>query len=109
LTVRLESRTRDQGRGLRDQLRNVVKPVGSRSQIEDGGDSTEIELAIKMRKQLVIARELAAQGVAERIGIDRDQEQPGLAEVMLSRGLRHLSRGGEMNEPVAGVIRAAAE
>ena len=50
----------------------------------------EIEFAIEMRKQLVIARALPAQRRAKRIGIDLDQEQAGLAEEMLSRGLRDL-------------------
>src|SRR4029453_2497282 len=62
-----------------------------------------------MRKQLVIARRFPAQRVAERIRIDRDQEQPGLPEKMFSRGFGDLGGGGEMNKPVAGVISAAAE
>ena len=76
------------------KLRDVVKAVGARVQIEDGDDRAEIEFAIEMRKQLVVARALPAQRVAQRIGIDRDQEQAGLAEKMFSRGFRDL-RGVE--------------
>src|SRR4051794_12849415 len=61
-----------------------------------------------MRKQFVVARALPAQRLAERIGIDRDQEQAGLAEEMFSRGLGDLGCGGEMNKAVARIIGAAA-
>ena len=67
--------------------------VGARPQVEDGGDSAEIEFAIEMREQLLIARRLPAQRITQRIGIHRDQEQSGLAEKMLFRGFRDL-RGG---------------
>ena len=60
--------------------------VGARVHVEHARHRAEIELAIEMRKQLVVARALPAQRLAERIGIDLDQEQPGLAEEMLSRG-----------------------
>ena len=49
----------------------------------DAGDRAEIEFAVEMRKQLVVARALPAQCRSQRIGIDRDQEQAGLAEEML--------------------------
>ena len=71
-------------------------------------DRAEIEFAIEMREQLVIARALPAQRIAERIGIDLDQEQAGLAEEMLARGPGHLRRRGKMNEAVAQVVGAAA-
>ena len=61
----------------------------------------QIELAIEMRKQLAVARRFPAQRLAQRVGIDLDQEQPGLAEEMLSGRLRQLRRGGKMNEAVA--------
>ncbi len=61
------------------------------------GDRAEIEFAVEMRKQLVVARRLPAQRVAQRVGIDRDQEQSGLAEEMLSRRLGDL-RGRARNE-----------
>src|SRR5437868_3907078 len=83
--------------------------VGARAQIEDGGDRAEIEFAIEMRKQFAVARRLKAQRVAERIDIHRDQEQPGLAREMFSRGLADLGGGREMNKPVAGIIGAAAK
>ena len=66
-------------RGSRHQLRKVVIAVRPRAQVEDGGYRAEVEFAIEVRKQLVVARGLPAQRVAERIGIDGDQEQPGLA------------------------------
>src|SRR5260221_3264793 len=68
----------------------------------------EIELAMEMRKQLVVARALPAQGIAERARVDLDQEQAGLAEIVLSRGVFDLGGGREMNEAVAGVIGASA-
>src|SRR5204862_8023696 len=82
-------------RGCRGELRHVVKAVGARPQIEDRGDGAEIELAIEMRKQLVVARGLPAQPVAQRVGIDGDQKQPGLPDIMLSRGFGTLRGGGE--------------
>ena len=42
-------------------------------------DRAEIEFAVEMRKQFVVARALPAQRVAQRVGVDRDQEQSGLA------------------------------
>src|SRR4249919_483051 len=59
-----------------------------------------------MREQLVVARGLPAQGIAQRKGIDRDQEQPGLPEIVLARRLRDLGGGGKMNVSVAQVVAA---
>ena len=84
-----------------------MRAVGPRPQVEDRGDRADIEFAIEMRKQLVVARALPAQGVAERVGIDGDQEQPGLAEIMLPRRLGDLGGGGEMDEAVAQVVGTA--
>src|SRR6185437_4313575 len=98
---------RRQRRGSRFQLRNVVIAVGPRPHVEDRGDGADIEFAIEMGEQFVIARALPAQGAAERIDIDGDQEQAGLAEIMLPRRLRDLGGGGEMNEAVAQVVRTA--
>src|ERR1700710_1989298 len=61
-----------------------------------------------MRKQFVVARGLPAQGIAERVGIDRNQKQAGLAEEMLLGGLGHLRGRGKMNEAVADVVGTAA-
>ncbi len=69
--------------------------------LEHAGDRAEIEFAIEMRKQFVVARALPAQRLAQRIGIDLDQEQPGLAEEMFLRGLRHLRGRGKMDKAVA--------
>jgi len=84
-----------------------VTAVGTRAQVEDLDDRAEVEFAIEMREQLVIARPLPAQRVAERVGIDRDQKQAGLAELVLARGLGDLGCGGKMDEAVACVVRTA--
>ena len=68
----------------------------------------EIEFAIEMRKQLVIARALPAQRAAERIDIDFDQEQAGLSGEEFSRGLGDLGCGREMDIAVARIVSAAA-
>src|ERR1700744_4295787 len=69
----------------------------------------EIELAIEMREQVVVARAFPPQRIAERIRIDRDQEQADLPEEMLSCGFRDLPGGREMNEAIAQVVGAAVE
>src|SRR5262245_6749607 len=61
-----------------------------------------------MREQLVVARRLPAQRLTERIGIDRDQEQPGLSEEMFSRGFGNLRGCGEMDVAVPVIVGAAA-
>src|SRR5258706_9485291 len=60
-----------------------------------------------MRKQLVIARGLPPQRVAQQVGVDRNQKQSGLPEEVLPCGFRHLRRGGKMNEAVADIVGAA--
>jgi len=69
-----------------------VIAVGPRAHIENAGDRAEIEFAIEMGKQFVVARPLPPQRVAQRIGVDRDQEQAGVTEEVLSGGLRDLRR-----------------
>ena len=81
-----------------------MKSVGACPHVEDGGDGAEIEFAIEMREQLVIARGLPAQRITQRIGIDRDQKQPGLAEKVLFRGFRDLGSGRKMDESIAPQI-----
>ncbi len=71
-------------------------------------DGAEIEFAIEVREQLVVARALPAQRIAKRVAIDLDQEQAGLAEEMLAGGPGHLRRRGKMDEAVAQVVGAAA-
>ena len=61
-----------------------------------------------MRKQLVVARWLPAQASPSAVGIDLNQEQPGLAIEMLARGLGNLRRRGKMDEAVPGIVGAAA-
>ena len=81
-----------------------MRAVGPRPHVEDGGHRAEIEFAVEMREQFVVARGLPAQRIAERVRVDRDQEQAGLAEIMLSRRLGDLGRRGEMNEAVAQIV-----
>ena len=81
--------------------------IGPRAHVEDGGHRAEIEFAIEVREQFVVARGLPAQGIAERVCVDGDQEQAGLAEIMLSRRFGDLGRGRKMNEAVAQIVRAA--
>src|SRR6185437_4039394 len=99
---------RHRKRGSRRKLRDVVAAVGTRPHVEHAGDRAEIERAIEMRKQLVVAGALPAQRVAERVRVDLDQEQPGLADEMLFGGLRHLRGRREMNKAVARIVGAAA-
>ena len=46
--------------------------------------------------------------IAERTGIDLDQEQTGLTEKKLPRGFGQLGRGREMDEAIARNVSAAA-
>jgi len=85
-----------------------VRAVGTRLHVEHRPDRDEIEFAIEMRKQFIVARGLPAQRVAQHIRVNLDQEQPLLAEKVLPRGLADLRSGREMNEAVARVIGAAA-
>jgi hypothetical protein len=69
----------------------------------------QIELAIEMRKRFAAARDFPAQRLTQSIGIDRDQEQPGLAKEVLAGRAFKLGRGGKMYEPVTGIVGAAAK
>src|SRR2546421_9870959 len=60
-----------------------------------------------MRKQAAVARGFPSQRLAQRVGIDLDQKQPGLAEEMLPCRLRKLGQAREMNEAVAQIVCAA--
>jgi hypothetical protein len=73
----------------------------------DVGDRAEIEFAVKVREQLAVARRLEAQRSAQRIGIDRDQEQAGLAGEVLSGRLGDLLWEREVDETVARIVSAA--
>ena len=81
--------------------------VRPRTHVENGGHRAKVEFAVEVRKQFVIARGLPAQRVTQRVGVDRNQEQPCLPEIMLSRRLRDLGRRRKMNVPVAQIVRAA--
>src|ERR1700739_520699 len=83
--------------------------VGPRAQAEHSSDRAEVEFAVEMGEQFIVARPLPSQCVAQTIGIDRDQEQSGLAEEVFPCGLRHLRRRGKMDVAVADIDRAAAE
>jgi hypothetical protein len=84
-----------------------VITIGSRVHVAHANHRAEIEFAIEMRKQFVVAGGFPAQRVAQRVGVDLDQEQSGLPEEMLPGRLRHLRRCGKMNEAVADIVGAA--
>src|ERR1700722_16825965 len=83
--------------------------VGPRAQAEPASDRAEVEFAVEMGEQFIVARPLPPQCVAQTIGIDRDQEQSGLADEVFPCGPRHLRRRGKMDVAVADIDRAAAE
>src|SRR5258706_6423257 len=60
-----------------------------------------------MRKQLVVARGFPAQRVPQPVGVDLDQDQPGLPKEMLPRCLGYLRGERKMNEAVADIVGAA--
>src|SRR5205823_529189 len=62
-----------------------------------------------MRKDIAVARTLPFQRSAERIGIDRDQQQISDAGKMLGCGRTQLRGGGEMDEAVAPIDTGTAE
>ena len=72
-------------------------------------DVAEIEFAVEMRKRLTAARNFPAQRLAQPIGIDRDQEQPGLAREVFAGRAFELGSGRKMDEAVAHVVVAAAK
>src|SRR5947209_8471046 len=61
-----------------------------------------------MRKQAAVARGFPPQRLAQGVGIDLDQKQPGLAEKMLPCRLRKLGQARKMDEAVAQIVIAAA-
>src|SRR5579871_317325 len=97
----------DRRHGSRLQLRDVVAAVGAGVEVLDGSHRAEVELAVEMGKQLVIARSLPAQRLAQGVGVDFDQEQPGLAEKVLSRSLRNLGGSRKVDKAVACIVGAA--
>src|SRR5262245_1500990 len=62
-----------------------------------------------MRKQITAAGNLPFQGIAQRAGIDCNQQQIADAGKVLGRGRPDLRGGGEMDEAIAGIERRAAE
>ena len=86
-----------------------MRTVGARTEVEDFCHGAGVEFAVEMRKQLAAARAFPFQGRAQRLGIDRNQEQPRLPREMLGDGPRHLGRGGKMDEAVALVVGTAAK
>ena len=85
-----------------------MSAVWPRVQGLDTENCSEIKRPIKMREKLIMARPFPAERIAERVSVDRDQEQPCLALEMLAKRFRHLGGGGEMDETIARIIRAAA-
>ena len=84
-----------------------MRAVGTRLQGEHVTHSSEIEFTVQMRKQLAETRWLPPQRVAKRVGIDRNQEKPGLAGEMFCKRACDLGLRGEMDEAVAPVVGAA--
>ena len=60
-----------------------------------------------MREEIAAAGWLPFERRAERVGVDRDEEQIGFFGEMLRRGLGDLGGGGEMDKAVARVGCAA--
>ena len=85
-----------------------MRAVGTRLHGENVTHSSEIESTVQMRKQLAETRWLPLQRVAKRVGIDRNQEKPGLAGEMFCKRACDLGGRGEMDKAVAQVVCAAA-
>ena len=62
-----------------------------------------------MREQRPAAGRLIAQGVAERLRLDRDEDEIGLPGEMPGGGLGGLRGGREMDEAVGAIDRRAGE
>ena len=54
--------------------------------VKHATDRPEIELAVEVRKQFVVARTLPAQRLAQRVRLHLDQKKSLLTEIMFSRG-----------------------
>src|ERR1700724_668986 len=85
-----------------------MRSVGPRAHLKHADDRGEIEFAVKMREQFIMARVFPAQRLSQQIGIDLDQEQPGLAEKVLPRRFRQLRSGRKMDKTVARIGGDAA-
>src|SRR5262249_9843110 len=94
--------------GSRFELRDDMISVSAGVEVPDRPHRAAIKLAIEMREQLIVARTLPAQRLAQGVDVHLDQKQPGLAEKMLPRGLGDLGGGREMDKTVAGIVGAAA-
>ncbi len=62
-----------------------------------------------MREQVAAARGFVAQGLAQPVALDGDEEQVVLPGEVAGGGLGHLRGGGEMDEPVRDIHRRAGE
>ncbi len=71
------------------------------------GDIIEPQRPVEMRKERAAARWLPFQGIAKRVGLDREQHKPVLAREMPCRRLGGLRGGGEMHEPIGNIHRRA--
>jgi hypothetical protein len=86
-----------------------VAAVGAEWQGLNSHDGSQIEIAIKMRKQRTAARRFPFQSVAELCAVDADQQQAALTREMLLCGFDDLSCGRKMNEAAAAIDLGAAK
>src|SRR2546423_1450536 len=93
----------------RRKLRKDVALIGPERQWLYPSHRGERQIAVKMRKQITAARSLPSQRFAERVRVDRDQQQILDAGEILGRGRADLRGGGEMDEAVAHIDRRTAE
>ncbi len=71
------------------------------------GHITQPQRTVEMRKERAATRWLPFEGIAKRVGLDREQHQAVLAREMPCRRLGGLRGGGEMHEPVGNIHRRA--
>src|SRR2546423_14032300 len=93
----------------RRKLRKDVALIGPERQWLYPSHRGERQVAVKMRKQFAAARNLPSQRLAERVRVDRHQQQVLEAGKILGGGRADLRGRGEMDEAVAQVDRRTVE
>ena len=83
--------------------------VGAKRQRLDPPHSRHRQRAVEMRKQCAAARGLVAQRGAERIRVDRDEQEIVRPGKMPRGGFANLLGGGKMDEAVREIDRRAGE
>ena len=84
-------------------------PSRTERQRHDRAHRRHRQAAVEMRKERAAARRLPAELLAERLGVDRDEEKVAMPGEMPRRRLAHLLGGGEMDVAVGEVDRRAVE